>query len=93
MGYLTKDIKFEHEDLGNVPHELLLGHLPSMIAGKNVSASVWNELYKDVAEYFDNKDFPEDDSLVTVRQNLFKIISPFTKMFSSGIRYPRFKKV
>lgn len=92
MGYYTKDIRFAHEDLGNIPHQLLLGHLPSMIAGKNVSASVWNELYKDVSEYFDYKDLPEDDSMVNIRQNLFKAISPITKLFSSGIRYPRFKK-
>lgn len=89
MGYKGEEIYFEHEDINNIKHQLLIGHVPTILSGKGVDVKVWNELYKDLTEFINNNDFLSDDPLTNVRQNTYRILSPFTKILTRGVRHPK----
>ncbi|MGE4107882.1 MAG: GNAT family N-acyltransferase [Bacteriovoracia bacterium] len=89
LGYQALGVYFEHGDIRGLRHELLLGHLPEIISGKSVSAAIWNELYSDLTTYLIKHQLIEFDPTLNFRHGLYTAISPITKLFTKGVRFPK----
>lgn len=89
IGFRGTGHKYTHKDLGNEEHELILADVPRVLAGVGVGPTLWNELYSDVSDYLTEHHDVEFDSLMSFRMATYRAISPFTSLFTRGIRSPK----
>ena len=89
IGYEGTNITYSHKDLGNEPHEILLGDIPKITAGVGVGAAIWNELYSDVSDYLVGNNDIDLDPIMNLRINIYRALAPVTRLFTSGARNPK----
>lgn len=79
LGYQSTGTSYDHEDFGNLRHELLLNPIEDSILGKNIKAKNWHASYSALYDYCISLGFVAPDAFDEARIILVRLYHKLKK--------------
>lgn len=91
VGFRDTGIEYEHPELNNTKHNLIIADVRRSVLGRDVGPIVWNVLWKDTAKYLIENELLEHDPMSHVRVMIYKMLSPLSILARRRSNKPRRK--
>jgi predicted GNAT family N-acyltransferase len=89
VGFKSKGLRYEHATLNGVQEQIIMADVLGILSGRDTSVTIWNEIFSDLTNYITKLyDVPFDPAM-NARLAMYRAASPFTRLFTAGVRKPR----
>ncbi len=76
VGLMEVGVCFNHPDLNNLEHVMLVGSIPDALAGRSVGPTAWNEVWRDAIAFLPSIDADAQNQISRLRIALYRLIGP-----------------
>lgn len=89
LGAKLLNVRYKHQLLGNLDHELFLIDVYGAISGAGVNVFVWNAYLANVTAYVQDQEFVQFMPMVNLRMSMYRLFRPLTPLVFSVVRRRR----
>lgn len=76
IGFHEVGLSYNHVNLNNLKHNVMLANVPDAMEGKTVGALTWNIVWSDVSSYLQDYGLINPDPMTNVRLALYRLVRP-----------------
>jgi GNAT superfamily N-acetyltransferase len=85
VGLANVGVTYNHPDLNNLKHVILIGNIHDALSGRSVGPTAWNQVWKDALPYMSSENAIAQDTLSRIRIALYRFVGPLLAPLSSAI--------
>ncbi len=85
VGLANVGITYNHPDLNNLKHVVLVGSIHEALSGRSVGPIAWNQVWRDALPYMSYPSAVAQDTLSRVRIALYRLVGPLLGPLASAI--------
>ena len=89
IGLEDSGLTYDHSEYNNLTHNIMLGHLPSMMKGASMGPIEWNVVWKDTFQFLDRSNAIHLDGLSAARLYIYRLMAPLSWLATARAKRPR----